>query len=192
MLQRAEIIQKILDDRKPITEKTAQTIGLLQSLDNGLAELSGYLPKIHTKCDSEKLSQLENDLTDCRSQLRDCWADLEQLCSRFSRNTFNIGIVGNAGQGKSTFLQTLTGLSNDEIPAAPGVQHCTGAPSIIVNDTEVFAEVEFYTVEEFLKNVIRPFYDELKLENPPESLQEFRRNTLQEKEFGAYIQTKPL
>ena len=185
MPQRAETIQKILDDRKPITEKTAKTIGLLQSLNKELVELGNYLPKIRAKCDPDKLNPLENDLSDCRTQLQNCWTDLDQLRARFDRSTFNIGIVGNAGQGKSTFLQTLTGLSNEEIPAAPGVQHCTGAPSIIVNDTEVFAEVEFYTAEEFLQNIIRPFYDELTLDNPPETLADFRRNTLPEKDFGA-------
>lgn len=182
MLQRAETIQKILDDRKPITEKTVQTIGQLQSLDKKLTELNGYLPKIRAKC-PEKLTPLENDLSDCKSQLRDCWADLEQLRARFSRSTFNIGIVGNARQGKSTFLQKLTGLTNDEIPAASSVAHCTGAPSIIVNDTDIFAEVEFYNAEEFLQNIIRPFYDELRLENPPGSLVEFR--PLPERKFEA-------
>ena len=185
MQQRAETIQRILDRRKPISEKTATTIGQLQFLDSELAKLIGYLPKIRTKCEPEKLNPLESGLADCRTQLQGCWADLEQLRARFDRSTFNIGIVGNAGQGKSTFLQTLTGLTNDEIPASPGVQHCTGAPSIIVNDTDVFADVEFYTAEEFLQSIIRPFYDELKLENPPASLADFRRNTLQEKQFGA-------
>ena len=188
MTQRAGTIQRILDNRKPITEKTAQTIGTLQTLDKELAELANYLPKIGAKCDTEKLNLLENNLSDCRIQLRDCWIDLEQLRARFDRNTFNIGIVGNAGQGKSTFLQTLTGLSNDEIPAAPGVQHCTGAPSIIVNDASVFAEVDFYTAEEFLQNIIHPFYDELALENSPVSLSDFRRNILPERQFGAYQQ----
>jgi len=185
MPQRAETIQKILDARKPITEKTAKTIERLQFLDGELEKMSDYLPKIRAKCDPEKLNPLENDLTDCRALLQNCWTDLEQLRARFNRSTFNIGIVGNAGQGKSTFLQTLTGLSNDDIPAAPGVQHCTGAPSIIVNDTEIFAVVEFYTVEEFLQNIIRPFYDELNLDNPPETLAEFRRNILPDKDFGA-------
>jgi len=182
MQQRAETIQKILDNRKPIAEKTSQTIGQLQSLDTELAGLIDYLPKIRSKCDPEKLNPLENNLSGCRMQLRDCWGDLEQLRSRFDRNTFNIGIVGNARQGKSTFLQSLTGLTNAEIPTA-AAGHCTGSPSIIVNNTEIYAEVEFYTTEEFLSDVIRPFYTTLGLGESPASVNDFRR-PLPKKEFN--------
>ncbi|MGD1701649.1 hypothetical protein [Dapis sp. BLCC M229] len=44
-------------------------------------------------------------------------------------------MVGKPRQGKSKFLQTLTGLSRNEIPDGSG-QHCTGVMSIIYHQLE--------------------------------------------------------
>jgi ABC-type phosphate/phosphonate transport system ATPase subunit len=45
---------------------------------------------------------------------------LEKLQARFSCDTLNIGVIGIMRQGKSTLLQSLTGLGNNVIPAQSG------------------------------------------------------------------------
>ncbi len=65
----------------------------------------------------------------------------EKYYRRFSRNTINIAVVGTARQGKSKFLQTVSGLDDRCIPAFPG-DHCTGAASIIENSDNENVEVE--------------------------------------------------
>ena len=101
-------------------------------------------------------------------------AALELVLARLSRPTLNIGMVGRARQGKSQFLQSLTGLTSQEIPAGAG-RFCTGAPSMIehVPGDHTYADVLFHTAKEFLGEVIGPYYERLGLGAPPVTVEEF-------------------
>lgn len=82
-------------------------------------------------------------------------SNLKKLQKRFEREAVRIAFIGYERQGKSTFLQSMTGLPNEVIPAYDGTS-CTGAVSVIHNEeteTSFRAEIEFYTVQEFLDNV---------------------------------------
>ncbi|MGB7708603.1 MAG: dynamin family protein [Microcoleus sp.] len=98
---------------------------------------------------------------------------LKNLKTRFSDFTLNIGVVGRMGQGKSTLLRSLTGLT-DEIPARPG-KACTAARSTICHRDkgETEAIVTFHTEESFLKEVIHPYFDELNLTPKPKTIDDF-------------------
>lgn len=100
----------------------------------------------------------------------------ENLWKRFSRDTLNIGVVGLARQGKSTILQSLTGLSDDEIPSSDRMP-CTSVQSNIyhIPDGETYALVYFYSEASFLNEVISPYYQKLGFASPPKSLAEFRQ-----------------
>ncbi len=81
--------------------------------------------------------------------------NLTLLQKRFQRESVRIAFIGYERQGKSTFLQSMAGLPNEVIPAYDGTS-CTGAVSVIHNQktqTPFKAEIEFYTVPEFLNNV---------------------------------------
>lgn len=81
--------------------------------------------------------------------------NLTLLQKRFNRESVRIAFIGFERQGKSTFLQSMTGLPNEVIPAYDGTS-CTGAVSVIHNQktqSPFRAEIEFYTVPEFLNNV---------------------------------------
>lgn len=61
---------------------------------------------------------------------------IDEAIRRFDRENLHISTVGKARQGKSTFLQAISGLDNKVIPAyAAG--DCTGAVSVIHNDSAV-------------------------------------------------------
>ena len=79
---------------------------------------------------------------------------LEILRKRFSRDAVQIAFIGYERQGKSCFLQSISGLSNKVIPAYSGTS-CTGAVSVIHNvpkDLEV--HIEFYDLKAFL-NIVK-------------------------------------
>lgn len=83
--------------------------------------------------------------------------EYESLQKRFSRDYVNISVIGLARQGKSTLLQSLSGLPNDVIPASDGLD-CTGTKSIICNDVsmkegEISTEVIFYSEDEIVAQV---------------------------------------
>lgn len=178
MSTRTNKINQIIASRKPIAEKTENVIGSLKGIS---FELQNCERLLHAALDKDialeqkemvriRLAELKR-LTD--ESIPERVRELGQLHRRFSRPTLNIGVVGNAGQGKSTFLQQLTGLSDDEIPTgAKG--DCTGAAAIIENCqvSETYADIEFYSEEEFLKQIVSPYYKMLDLPQPS-SLKEF-------------------
>jgi hypothetical protein len=104
---------------------------------------------------------------------------LERALARLRRQSLNIGMVGRARQGKSRFLQSLTGLTAREIPDGQG-RFCTGVPSTVqhVAGVDTYADVYFHSAASFLGEVIGPYYDQLKLGPPPASPAEFSRGPL--------------
>lgn len=110
-----------------------------------------------------------------------CLAELRRIQHRLTRGTINIAVIGQTGQGKSRLLQTITGLSAEEIPDGKG-SFCTGARSDILNeDTEVtYAIVNFLTSDGFINNNITPYFDNIRKHSPeifpaaPLSISEFR------------------
>lgn len=58
---------------------------------------------------------------------------LDEVINRFSREYISIATIGKERQGKSRFLQAVSGLDNKVIPAYEGTS-CTGATSVIKND----------------------------------------------------------
>ena len=106
-------------------------------------------------------------------------AALDRVLARLRRPTLNIGIVGRARQGKSKFLQSLTGLSTREIPDGSG-QFCTGVPSTILHvpGTDTYADVFFHSEASFLGDVVGPYYARLGLGPAPATLAEFKARSL--------------
>jgi len=84
--------------------------------------------------------------------------------SRFERDSLNVATVGRARQGKSTFLQAVSNLGNDIIPAFDAGD-CTGAVSIIRNDPSIApglvrVDITFRTKEE-LTGIVRDYIKQI-------------------------------
>lgn len=93
-------------------------------------------------------------------------AFLENLKKRFEREAVQIAFIGYERQGKSCFLQSISGLSNKVIPAYSGTS-CTGAVSVIHNvDRKFEVHIEFYKLDEFLQIVnekLQSFFPDARL-----------------------------
>jgi hypothetical protein len=169
--QIAQIVQK----RRPLAQRIEIVETNLKRLSSGLRQLEKHRDQLLDKVDdSGTIGRLRE--IDCGAVQRTIdteLASLNSLKARFSRNTINIGVVGRARQGKSRLLQSLTGLSEFEIPDGDD-QHCTGVRSNIHHNSEVgetYAEVWFHTERSFL--VIAPYYWQLRLGQHPLTIQEF-------------------
>ncbi len=97
------------------------------------------------------------------AKLREQIELLKLLKKRFSRDAVQVAFVGYERQGKSRFLQSISGLSNSVIPAYSGTS-CTGAVSVIhnIDSNQGFsATITFYTLPEFLeimKDKLKKFF----------------------------------
>jgi hypothetical protein len=83
---------------------------------------------------------------------------LEALRVRFSRDTVNIGVSGEARVGKSTTLQKFSGLTDTQIPTGKGLP-VTAVRSEIFNSADERAEVTFRDQKTFITEYIRPLLE---------------------------------
>ncbi|MCF3624366.1 dynamin family protein [Planktothrix agardhii 1801] len=176
----AEIIQK----RQPLAQRIISVEANLKNLQNAIQILESDRKQQLNQWPNEakivdKLNKI--DFSSILSTIEKELRELYKLRIRFARKTLNIGVVGRMKQGKSTLLQTLSGLSDHEIPARSG-KACTAVRSTIYHQPENLTEalVTFHTEESFLQEVILPYFDHKKLANilpktPPQSLDDFPR-----------------
>lgn len=107
--------------------------------------------------------RLDNEVLNCIQELdikqyKWKWNELQkafgELQKRFARETINIAVIGEARQGKSRFLQSVSGLDDRVIPAFV-TSDCTGTTSMIKNvaGQSLCAEITFRTEREMIQNV---------------------------------------
>lgn len=102
-------------------------------------------------------------------------AALESLAAvraRVSRATINLGVSGAARNGKSTLLQALSGLTDQQIPTGAGLP-VTAVRSQVFHSAARRASLTMHTPTSFLQALVWPFHEVLALGSGPESLDAF-------------------
>ena len=180
-MDRAARISGIIEKRKPLAKKIERVEKNLRSLQSGLQALETQRQQIVANISDleikERLSLL--NLEQLQTNIINQLDALTHLQAYFSRDTLNIGVVGLMRQGKSTLLQSLTGLNDDVIPARHGGA-CTAVKSKIrhrdYQDTE--ARITFHSKNSIFQEVILPFYQELNLSSFPANFDDFTQQNL--------------
>src|SRR5918911_1022654 len=180
-VDRATRIADIIKKRRPLVERIAGVEASLKMFDEALQDVEAardqLLDAITDPLPIGRLRRL--DMQHVRTLIGTELGCLAKLRSRFARETINIGVIGRARQGKSRLLQSMSGLTANEIPDGSG-SHCTGVRSTIYHDAQTapHAEVSFHGAKSFITDVIGPYYRELKLGPAPRSVQDFASNPL--------------
>ena len=147
------IIEQRKRDASVIERRLAEareTIGGIQSLRTQLAEISEASTGIRVSFDAD------DALRSLETSFRSCINELESLDREFSSDYLYDGISGEAGVGKSQTLQTLTGLSDAEIPTGTGGLPITAVRTEYVNSKHNIAEVRFRTPQSFMNDFVAP------------------------------------
>ena len=162
-----------------VLEQRHSKVLLLEKVHHGLAELEMQFDNLQqmameVEADAEIIppelvsltARITQPLQGLQTEVTHLNAAVTNLTKRFSKETINIGVAGKARQGKSTLLQKISGLSNKEIPTSDELP-CTGTKSKIYHSEEnAYAKIEFYSKEEFLKEILHPYFDKLNLAKP--------------------------
>ncbi|WNV86164.1 hypothetical protein [Umezawaea sp. Da 62-37] len=98
---------------------------------------------------------------------------LSAVEARFARDQVCVGVSGRARVGKSTLLQTVSGLTEEQIPTGPDVP-VTAVRSRIVHSPRRRAVLSTHTTASFLAEVIAPYHRELGIIGVPVTLGQFR------------------
>lgn len=113
---------------------------------------------------------------DLRQRVAECVAKLLTVRGRMSRSTVNIGVSGQARVGKSTLLQSIAGLGEEQIPTGEGIPVTAVRSRIFHSTSHARATVSLHTYATFRQNVLAPYHRELGLPEPPDTLEAFRRS----------------
>ena len=119
----------IANDVDIIIQRRNEKVEIIRKQNEHIEEICSGLNKLQEQKDkmlnNNKL-KLSNESLECiqqidlhsfqlkQTKLREAFRNIEE---RFSRKTINIAVIGGARQGKSKLLQTISGLSNEVIPA---------------------------------------------------------------------------
>ncbi|PWS41402.1 hypothetical protein DKT74_27805 [Streptomyces sp. ZEA17I] len=93
--------------------------------------------------------------------------------ARVNRETVNIGVSGRARNGKSTVLQSLSGLDDRQIPSGRGQPVTAVRSRIYHSPTDRGARLTMHTEQSFVAEVIAPYHAELGLLPTPRTLSAF-------------------
>ncbi|MEV7063685.1 hypothetical protein AB0N97_12910 [Streptomyces collinus] len=141
----------------------------LDELDAVLADL-----RTHTTLDPELAASLTlPQLPQIRADVAETADSFRVITARFARATVNLGVSGAARMGKSTLLQSVSGLDDQQIPTGDGIPVTAVRSRIFHSPTVRRAELEMHSPESFLAEVIAPLHTALSLPAPPRSLEEF-------------------
>lgn len=154
-----EKIDKILEKRKEMLPKIEEREQGLRKRWSNLELLRGQIKNI--KClekDSSRTEVLDGLIHDIEEYVGEISQDVEaahNLRGRFSRDAVCIGVSGMARVGKSTTLQKMSGLTNEQIPTGDR-KNVTAVHSIIHNESKgkPQAKISFMSEGEFLDTYI--------------------------------------
>jgi len=173
----SESIADIIDQRKKLAYRVAPIHQHLSQLYNEVSGLNQRRKQLTLTIDDadvdRKLEEIKFDFIE--KDIERNIEEIERLIKRLSRDTLNVGVLGRMGQGKSTFLKSLSGL--DIIPARKGGA-CTAVRSkFLHHNGDLEATVKFHSEETFLSEVIGEYYRVLDLSSP-KNLDDFASKSL--------------
>lgn len=140
------------------------------ALDRALVELCGYAKTPFELVDH--LGRLR--VRDVRPAITTTIEQLQRVESRVGRNTLNVGVSGSARVGKSTLLQSISGLSDAQLPSGSGIP-VTAVRSLIYHvPGRRRAVLELHTFDTFRSVHLQPRHSKIGLNAAPADLVEFR------------------
>lgn len=159
-----EQIEEIIAERKknlPIVQEqyafVQSNVAHVQRVIERIDELLQFRSKIDEEL-ARELDERRGELASILGDYEGIITDLGNLEARFNRSTINIGVSGEARVGKSTTLQSFSGLTDTQIPTGTGLP-VTAVRSEIFNAPESYAIVEFRDTESFINEYIKPLVE---------------------------------
>lgn len=171
-------LDTILQERQTRAKVVERLIQQWGEVRIGLAGVSQALKDASTNEDmdlavSEAWRRVESSTSNER--IGKLEVEAQRILDRFSRETINIGMSGVARVGKSTLLQTISGLDDRQIPTGEGPP-VTAVRSQIFNKKGIAeAQISFFSWSRFRSEVLQPLHDQLHIGVTPPTLEDWRR-----------------
>lgn len=172
-----EKIAQLLERRKTQLPKVGEEIARWEKLAKDVNTLNDVVVELRNYSATPDALKLELQGFKSDEILRDITKVSELLHilqARFSRTTINIGVSGRARVGKSTLLQSISGLSDEQIPTGSGLPVTAVRSRIFHSQSHQRATLTLHTYQSFRDEILQPYHDELGLLAPPFSVRDFQ------------------
>ena len=169
-------IARILDDRRRLLPGIRAETLRWRSVDEQLAGLATAVEALraHPTTPADLRDALALPFAEAREGAADAVRLLRVLEARFARDTVNIGVSGQARVGKSTLLQSVSGLGDDQVPTGQALP-VTAVRSRIFHSPDLRrATLRLHTFDTFVTEVVAPYHAELDVAGLPSTPEEFR------------------
>ena len=168
-------IAEVLEARKsqvPVIEREIARWGKIQSL---LADLERAVGELRLADDhNPAIADVASlDVPELSKVVTETLAALAVVRARVGRRTINIGVGGRARNGKSTLLQSLSGLDDRQIPTGRGQAVTAVRSTIYHSPTRSEALLTMHSESSFCDEVVAPYHDVLALPAAPRTIDEF-------------------
>lgn len=140
------------------------------ALDRAVTELRQYPATPAEVADQFGLLRVK----DVRPAISTTIEHLQRMEGRFGRATVNIGVSGSARVGKSTLLQAISGLADDQIPTGSGIPVTAVRSRIYHTPGRRRAVLETHDFDSFRSAYLQPRHEELGLPPAPATMAEYR------------------
>jgi hypothetical protein len=170
-------LARILDERRRLLPAIRADIARWRAADEQLAALEAAVGELraHRSTPVELRAALALPFADAREGAAQALALLRVLEARCARDTINLGVSGQARVGKSTLLQSVSGLSDDQIPTGRALP-VTAVRSRIFHHPELRrATLRLHSFDSFVSDVVAPYHAELDVAGLPATPEQFRR-----------------
>ena len=178
-------IDTILSKRKVGVDNILKQVKVINDLKGLIFDIKRKLKEASLDNAESYIPRLEG----AEKKLSEALQKLEHLKNRFNRETINIGVSGVSHAGKSTLLQAITGLTNNEIPKAEEGDNyadpTTAVRSQIYNG-EQHAIVKFRSNAEFIK-MVNEYLAEIKSVPEVSSLSDFEQLDLEQFDYQPFV-----
>jgi hypothetical protein len=170
-------IDRVIKTRSALARQVNHLMDLLKQVRGDLIDTDRDIATLKegTKFPQQLREQFEPLCPRFDSSLESFIADLEFALKRLSRSTVNICVTGQARMGKSTFIQTVSGLTDNEVPTGSGLPLTAVRCHILHNPKHSFAKVTFHSFQSFRESVLSAYHNALDLTPIPASIEEFRK-----------------
>jgi hypothetical protein len=170
-------ITRILDERRRLLPAIRAEVARWRTVDEQLAALSAAVEALrtHATTPAELRDALVLPFVEAREGAAEAVRLLRVLEARFARDTVNVGVSGQARVGKSTLLQSVSGLGDDQIPTGQALP-VTAVRSRIFHAPDLRrATLRLHSFDTFVSEVLAPYHAELDIAGLPATPDEFRR-----------------
>ena len=172
-----EKIKSILTNRKSQLPSILESIAKWKSIEKQLDPVNSVIIELIKRSNTsqeirEYLSKFGSD--EIISKITEVLNQLNVLRQRFNRETINIGISGCARVGKSTFLQTISGLTDQQIPTGSGLPVTAVRSRISHAKNREIATLTFHSWESFRDEIIKKAHEEIGLISEIHSIEDYR------------------